>query len=356
MKNIAEIIADVCRETHFPMVEKVFGKPGLDAMFQIMKTVKTLYQYIDPERISGEVLVYKVMQPAMNPMATTAASAAVDFASLANQNVDNLWFEIEADGRPHARTYIPGVFAQEELAKTAVVYHYQEWNEEFLAGNHRKKVLRLDTSSRSQFSVPTFSNLREALQHFARESVQESTCYIFRNIWHDPNRLFLVAGPESIMRDSLTQYLRNRLGGEHDIFPEQNVNERNPVDIRVQPKLQNNRLMIIEIKWLGKSVASDGHVTATHRDHRAQVGARQLAGYLDEQRQSAPSHVIQGYYVIIDARRRNLPSTATAGASITRVDGFHYKAQEISFNPAPHTTRPDFDEPHRMFASPICID
>ena len=354
MKNIAEIIADVCRETHFPMVEKVFGKPGLDAVFQIMQTVKTLYQHIDPERISGEVVVYKVVQPAVNPVATTAASAAVDFASLANQNVDNLWFEIEADRCPHAR--LPGALTQEELAKTAVVYHYQEWKEEFLAGNHRKSVLRLDPSSRSQFSVPTFSNLREALQHFARENVLESTCYIFRKIWHDLNYLFLVEGPEAIMRESLTQYLRNRLGGEHDIFPEQNVNEKNPVDIRVQPKLQNNRLMIIEIKWLGNSVALDGHVTATHRDHRAQEGAKQLAKYLDEQRQSAPSHVIQGYYVIIDARRRNLPSTATAGATIARVDGFHYKAQEISFNPAPHTTRQDFDEPHRMFASPICID
>ena len=354
MNNIVEIIADVCRETHVPMAKEVFGKPGLDAVFQIMQMVKTLYQHVDPERISGEVLVYKVVQPAVNSVATTAASAAVDFASLANQNVENLWFEIEADGRPHAR--IPGALTREELAKTAVVYHYQEWNEEFLAGNHRKSVLQLDMSARSQFSVPTFSNLREALQHFARESVLESTCYIFRNIWHDSNRLFLVAGPESIMRNSLIQYLRNRLGGEHDIFPEQNVNEKNPVDIRVQPKLQNNRLMIIEIKWLGSSVAPDGHVTATHRDHRAQEGAKQLAEYLDKQRQSAPSRVIQGYYVIIDARRRNLSSTATAGVSITRVDGFHYEAQEISFNPAPHTTRPDFDKPHRMFASPICID
>lgn len=354
MKNIADIIADICRESHVPMANEVFGPSGVDAVFQVMETVQTLFRLVDPERISGEVLVYKVVQPEVNPKTTTAASAPVDFASLANQNIQNLCFEIESDGLPHDR--IHGVWTPVELAEKAVVYRYQSWSEEFLVGTYRKKVLQFDKSARSQFSVPTFSNLRVALQHFARESVRESTCYIFRKIWHDSNRLFLNAGPESTMRDSLTQYLRNRLGGEHDIFPEQNVNEKNPVDIRVQPRLQNNRLMIIEIKWLGNSVASDGHVTAAHRDSRAQEGAEQLADYLDQQRQSAPSRVIQGYYVIIDARRRNLPQNAYSDASIARVDGFHFESQAISFNPAPHTTRPDFDEPFRMFATPICID
>jgi hypothetical protein len=354
MMNITEIIAEVCKETHVPMAKEAFGAPGLDAVFKVMETVQSLYRHVDPERISGEVIIYKVVRAAGTVATPATNSAAVDFASLANQTIENLWFEIEADGHPHART--PGVLTREALAETAVVYHYQAWREEFLAGTLRKSVLRLDPSARSQFSVPTFSNLREALQHFATESVRESTCYLFRKIWHDSNRLYLVAGPESIMRDSLTQYLRNRLGGDHDIFPEQNVNEKNPVDIRVQPRLRNNRLMIIEIKWIGNSVAADGHVTASHRDRRAQEGAVQLADYLDEQRQSAPSHVVQGFYVIIDARRRNLPSTATAGTAIARADGLHYESREIVFNPAPHTTRPDFDAPYRMFASPICTD
>jgi len=326
----------------------------LDAIFQVMVTVQELYRHVDLERISGEVLVYKVVSPPANLGSAPDVSRPVDFASLANQNIDSLCFEIEADGRPHARSL--GSTTREEIARTAVVYHCAGWQEEFLAGDKRKEVLRLDTSTRSQFSVPTFGTVREALQHFARDNVRESTCYIFRGIWHDQNRLFLKAGPESLMRDSLTQFLRNRLGADHDVLPEQNVNEKNPVDIRVQPRLRNNRLMIIEIKWIGDSVAADGHVTARHRDSRAQEGATQLAEYLDEQRQSAPSHVIQGYYVIIDARRRNLPSTATAGVTIARADGFHFEAQEIAFATAPHTTRQDFDEPFRMFASPICSD
>lgn len=350
--NIADIIKGVCEDTHVPMVQKVFGDPGLDAIFKVMETVQDLYRHVDLERISGEVLVYKVVSPLPNTGSSPGVSPPVDFASLANQDIHSLRFEIEADGRPHAR--VVDSTNREEIARNAVVYHYAGCQEEFLAGDQRRPVPRYDSSTRSQFSVPTFGNLREALQHFARDNVRESTCYIFRKIWHDENRLFLKAGPESLMRDSLTQYLRNRMGADHDVVPEHNVNEKNPVDIRVQPRLQNNRLMIIEIKWLGDSVAEDGHVTAKHRDSRAQEGATQLAGYLDEQRQSAPSHVIQGYYVIIDARRRNLPSTAIAGATITRADGFHYQAQMIAFNPDPHTTRQDFDKPYQMFASPIC--
>lgn len=100
--------------------------------------------------------------------------------------------------------------------------------------------------------------------------------------------------------------------------------------------------MLIEIKWLGDSVATDGHVTARHRDARAQEGANQLTQYLEDQRRFAPSTVIKGFYVIIDARRLNLRDGIT---TITRSDGMHYESSELSFNPAPHLTRQDFDPP-----------
>ncbi len=353
MKNIADVISEVCKDTHVPMAQEVFGDEGLDAIFKVMETVQALYKHVEPERVSGHVLVFKVVRRVVSGTAPPLGPVA-DFAGFANQNIVDLCFEIGSDGRPHTRTF--GSTTLEDLAKTAVVYHYQGWQEEFLVGPQRKAVLRLDSSARSQFSVPTFSDLREALQHYACENIRESTCYTFRRVWHDENRLFFTAGPESLMRDSLTQFLNNRLGGEHDIWPEQNVNEKNPVDIRVQPRLRNNRLMLVEIKWLGDSVASDGHVTAQHRDKRAQDGADQLANYLDEQRRSAPGHVIQGFFVIIDARRKNLPDCALTGATITLSDGLHYEAQEIKFNPAYHETRPDFDEPYRMFAKPVCCD
>jgi hypothetical protein len=357
MKNIADIIPEVCRDSHVLMVQEAFGDGALDALFTVQKTVQLLYQHIEPDRIKGHVILFQVIRSITGGDTSPALGPAADFSGLANQDICDLCFEVESDGQPYARR-LEAKSREEltELAKTAVVYHYYNAHEEFLAGSLCKPVPRLDPSARSQFSVPTFSDLREALLHYARENVRESSCYIFRHVWHDTNRLFLNAGPESLMRDSLTQFLKNRLGGDHDVWPEQNVNERNPVDIRVQTKFRNNRLMLIEIKWLGDSVASDGHVTARHRDRRAQEGAVQLAEYLDEQRCTAPSHVIQGYYVIIDARRQNLPADATTEMTITRANGLHYEAQDLEFNPAPHLTRHDFDLPYRMFAAPRCCD
>jgi len=288
MNNISDIISDVCKESHVPMAQRVFGDAGLNAVYKVMETVKALYQQVELERIIGQVIVFQRIYTG-DQKATLPVGPAADFASLPTEHIEDLCFEVSSDGRPYTCTL--GTITREELAKTAVVYYYHCAYEEFLAGSQCKSVPRYDPSARSQFSVPTFSNLRDALQNFASENVRESTCYIFRQVWHDANRLFLIAGPESRMRDSLTQFLRNRLGGDHDVWPEQNVNEKNPVDIRIKPRFSNNRLMLIEIKWLGDSVASDGHVTAKHRDSRAQEGADQLAKYLDEQRQSAPTSV-----------------------------------------------------------------
>ena len=260
--------------------------------------------------------------------------------------------EVFASGGIYLRSSQPET--PEDIAAHAVVYVYRNGNERFLAKCESKTVPRFDPSARSQFSIPTFSSLREALQHYARENIRESTCYLFDRVWHDRNnRLFLHDAPEAQMRDSLVQFLRNRMGGDHDVWPEQNVDESHPVDIQVKPRFGNNRLMLIEIKWLGNSVAGDGHVTAKHRDARAQSGAIQLAQYLEEKQRFAPSSVIQGYYVIIDARRRNLREGVT---SVTRSDGMHFETMELSFDPAPHKTRPDFDPPYRMFARPICCD
>jgi hypothetical protein len=333
------------------MVQDVFGRAGVDAVFQIMETARRLYKHVELERVAGHVVIFQRVQSAGSPTVPLSTGPTADFAALANLNLGDLAFEIQADGRVYSQTLTQQTI--EDLALSAVVYHYSAGHEEFIAGSQRKAVLRFDTSSRSQFSVPTFSNLREALQHYARENVRESTCYIFQHVWHDQKRLFLKAGPEATIRNSLIQFLRNRLGAEHDVWPEQNVDESHPVDIQVKPRFSNNRLMLIEIKWLGYSVAEDGHITARHKSSRAQQGADQLAQYLDDRRRFAPSDVIQGYYVIIDGRREDLQEGAT---TISRTNGMHFENIDVVFDPAHHETRQDFDPPYRMFARPVCDD
>ena len=280
MKSLPELIAEACEDSHAPMAQAAFGDAGLEAVFLIMDVATALYQHVEPERIRGQVVILRIIAGADALDSPPLGGPAADFATLANQTITDLAFLVGSDGR--AYPWVLTDATPEDLAKTAVVYRYQGGHEEFLAGSERKAVRRFDSAARSQFSVPTFSNLREALQRYAVENVRESTCYVFEHVWADQNRLFFKAGKaEEHMRRSLTQFLRNRLGGDHDVWPEQNVNEKNPVDIRVQPRFSNNRLMLIEIKWLGCSVAADGHITADHKQPRAQVGAEQLAQYLD---------------------------------------------------------------------------
>ena len=341
--NLPDLIVEVCKESHVPMAQAVFGDAGLKAIFAVMDAVKALYVQVEPERVTGRVVIFQRVSAG-----TPAAGAISDFALLVNQTLNDLVFEVGSDSRIHISSVEETL---EKLAKNAVVYHYTKGSEEFLAGPERKPVMRLDLSAESQFAVPTLSTLRDALRLYEVESVRESTCYTFEHVWKASNRIFFVAGPEEWMRRSLTQFLRNRIGGENDVFPEQNVNEKNPVDIRVTPRFSNNRLMLIEIKWLGDSLADDGHITVSHRDARAQEGADQLAKYLDEQTRFAPRRITHGYYVIIDGRRAKLHP---AMSSISYKDGLHFETIDIKFNPAPHLTRPDFDPPCRMFARPVC--
>ena len=346
--KISDRIAELCHETHVPRVERVFGDNGVQAIFEVMEHAWLLYQQVEPERVTGRIIIFRRVSW-RDDAQLDEPGQAVDPTTLANQSIADLVLEIRRDSQLYHATL--GDTSLEELARHAVVYRFENGEESFLAGTDRIPVFRLDQTARSQFSVPTLSTLREALNHYRTENIRESTCYIFRTAWHESRRLFFKAGPEETMRNSLTQFLRNRIGGDHDVWPEQNVDESHPVDIRVRPKLSNNRLMLVEIKWLGWSVATDGHVTTKHGVARAQSGASQLAAYLDQQLQSAPSHVIQGYYVIIDGRRNHLREGAT---SVTRADGMHYENAPIAFDPAPHETRVDFDPPFIMFARPVC--
>ena len=345
---IQEAISRLCRETHVPRVQAEFGQNGVDAIFQVMKTAQRVYAYIEPERLAGTLIIFQRVND--NGEHSGRGEEPIELATLANSTVTDIVLETNKEGTLFLRSDLDQDCVN-DLAPHAVVYRYSNRTDEFFAGTKQMKVFRLDPSALSQFSLPTFATLREALKNYAVNSVRESTCLILRDIWRDTNRIFLKAKPEAKMRDSLTQFLRNRLGADYDVMPEQNVDEHHPVDIKIWPRLTNSRLMLIEIKWLGDSANEEGRITARHRNFRAQEGADQLADYIEMQIQSTPSRLCHGYYVIIDARRRALVQGMTA---ITMSDGLHYENHRLQFDPAHHESRIDFDKPYRMFARPIC--
>jgi hypothetical protein len=111
-----------------------------------------------------------------------------------------------------------------------------------------------------------------------------------------------------------------------------------------------NRLALIEVKWLGKSISASGKTTM-YSQARANSGAKQLASYLARNKQHAPSHITVGYLVIIDGRRRNVNATSR---TVGYEDGMYFRHRDLTFTPPLDETRRDFASPIRMFAEPVC--
>lgn len=341
-----EVLKNICGELNEVMVQEVFGQPGVDAIFKIMETLRELYLHVEPMRVEGEVIVFHPVFDDSGSAVTESGQLCGDLGLLSPRVNGGIILEIRGDGRRYVHP--AGSVNLLTLAQRGVVYQYLSGKEHFLAGTNRKAVPLFDPTALSQFCGHTFFELGEALRNYAATQVRRTSCLILEAIWADQNRLFLNPGPEPTMRRSLTQFLKARLGAAYEVRPEQIMDESHPVDIKVT-KTMTNRLMIIEIKWMGDSRHADGHITVKHRDARALSGAKQLADYLDQNMVQAPLHVTQGYYVIIDARRGGLTPSST---TIVRDDALHYENLEVAFNPEFHKIRVDFDPPYRMFSEP----
>jgi len=238
-------------------------------------------------------------------------------------------------------------------SRSGVVYEFKDQQEHFIAKGKRFLVQRLAPSFSSQFCVPAFSSLEEALNRYKIGSVRTGRCMILQSSIYGEKRIFFRERPEEGMRNSLFQFLAAALRGA-EVTPEQNVHIRRlkPVDLRVT-WTYSQKIALIEIKWMGKSLSRNKkRFTAQHADTRAKEGAEQLKEYLDYMRTLDATKSIMGYYVILDARRkRTQPSTS----SITREDGLFYANREVLFSPEYHNLRPDFAPPIRMFLEPKCI-
>jgi hypothetical protein len=338
------VLTNICRQLPVKMAADVFGQTGSDSVFQIMETLWKVFGKVEPERLRGPVVVYRRISEEGQPIDRTRALA--DFGVLAQTALAGFTLQIDDQGRAYVHE---GTVSTKEISRIGVVYVFESGQEWFLAGERRELVPALDPTALSQFSIPTFRKLRDALEHYAIECIRDSSCPIFTESWKDHNRLFFKPKPEKLMRRSLEWFLKVRLGGDYEVRPEQIMDESHPVDIKVTHTFSNRRA-IIEIKWLGNSLGDEGKFTARHRDDQARRGAQQLADYLDENRAKAPLHVTQGYYVIVDARREGLSPTTT---ELSPEQGRYYAELEVNFDPKFDEVREDFETPYRMFAEPI---
>jgi hypothetical protein len=326
------------------MFSRVFGTSGMDAYCKLVAEIRRLYNNIDLNSVSGDILIFVSIAPVND--SESKARESIRFEDLTNQKIPNIVLEISGNCIYRRNDLSPSQV--EQISVNAVVYKYSNKKEEFWGKRECKAPTQLDSVASSQFNIPTFESIDDALQNYSIDNIKESTCYLFREVWHDSKRIHFKNKPESKMRDSLVNFLRARMGSDYDIRPEINVDESHPVDILIQSTLDPKKLVLIEIKWLGKSVDQSGHKISTeYAEARAHSGIEQLAAYLVKQQQTSPRSILRGYCVIIDGRRRN---ASKIDGEISLVDGMYYENQEIKAK----ISVPNLMPPQRMFAVPIC--
>jgi hypothetical protein len=339
-----EGMLEVAQQLHVTMVTEVFGDTGVPALRKLLVAINHLYRLVAPEIHRGTIIVVKTINDArlhlepppeiilslenLPPLRETAVIQVFENGSFA------LW-------------QLSGVDPQ-SLAVDAIVYSFHQGVEKFHANNKRSTLIKLSPAFASNFGIPTFHDLKSAIENYRSLMARHSSCKILQTIWFDSNHIFLRTKPESIMRDSLSQFLKGVVGTEAEVRPEQNMDERHPVDIKVE-WFMSRKMAIIEIKWLGSS-RDPQHITTEYGESRAREGAEQLSGYLNQNAVQAPTQNARGYLVVFDARRLNISeSTITVDAA----NGLWFENKDIRYDPEFHLTRQDFEIPVRMFLEPI---
>jgi len=238
----------------------------------------------------------------------------------------------------------------QELRKNCLVYKFERVSEtECFYGKTDMKRLDPIPDADSYFSIQTYKTLELALEDYKTKIAMHSECVYLQQAWFDNSMIFFGNRPEHKLRDSLTQFLKMRLRNV-EVRPEQIVDKSHPVDIKVTWALAN-RLALLEIKWIGKSVKhKQKQFTQRYYERRALEGAGQLANYLDENIKQSPTYATKGYLIVYDARRANcnLPTIDI----VSSADGLKFINEEFIYNPDYNTTRTDFAKPYRFFMKP----
>lgn len=345
-------LAELYHEAYLTFIEKHHGDAGAAAARALMRVLKELYAHRDPTSFE-RLIVFQTVGESPSLPTRGEFMAAIEVSHLPD---GVLAIQVTSSGLLRVLDEVPDILAMSDIA---VVYIYgQDREEYFWAKGQMKRVTRLHPALQSAFATPTFASLDDALNDYARRVARVSHCHVLnvrwggeaRGAWYDERRLFFLAKPEETLRRSLEQFLVTSLRGSAEVRPEQNVDETQPIDLKVTFSTPRH-VALIEIKWLGKSRNEDGSMATPYYDQRAQQGADQLAGYLDANHPYDPENRTRGYLVVVDARRHRLNENSTTVAS---AEGMYYENREIIYNPAHHVDRLDFAPPLRMFVEPIC--
>lgn len=201
----------------------------------------------------------------------------------------------------------------------------------------------------SPFALSYFRDLEGALQDYYDFKARRSNDPHLKLIWADPERLVLSNRPEQHMRRSLHDFLSTRLrDAEPEVIQEQNVNETEPVDIRIQ-WLDTNRISLLEVKWLGDSLNPRGEIATRYREARAMEGYQQTLDYVRSQRVTLANHIVRGQMVLFDARREGVE--LSSDGSFSSEDRWGYQTRDVDYSKVA-VVEVGVEEPRRFFLEP----
>lgn len=319
------------------------GDDGVHALKDLVSALRDVYSQRPADLMPSDFVVVR-------PLSTSAMPAHPGYTDVAELDTDSPVFGdsftigVFPDGQYRVWSTLP----LSSYSHDCLVYRISGTHEEFWLRSKWKPVPTVLPGHRSSFSIPTFTDVESALDDYASRYVRRSTCEKFSECWEDAGaRMFLVPGPEHIMRDSLYRYLRAVFKSEVEVQREQNVDATQPVDIRLTWTFSPVRVLI-EIKWLGKSRSNTGRVVSYY-ERRATEGAKQLFDYLQTYAQTYPNAAIRGYLVVIDARRRGL---GPANPLVSKADAWHYQHSDIVYDPDYSAATDMYRPARRMYSEP----
>jgi hypothetical protein len=196
-------------------------------------------------------------------------------------------------------------------------------------------------------SPPTFSELEEALLHYAEITRRPDHCPYICSAWRDDRRLAFLPKPERLLRKSLFFALRYSLRFAQ-VREEQNQDETKPVDIEVS-WWDGRRAALIEVKWMGRSGPRNGPFTTVFSESDAVKGLRQLDDYLERREGVTPNVPVIGHIFVYDARRCGVKADSV---TVSSANGGYYRMRDIKY-PEEILAKPRIGRPIRCFLEPV---
>ena len=312
---------------------KSWPVPDYYCLFEFLKT---FFSFITPEQINNTKVILKCEVPEGD----TGDSYLCEIYE-GDVTIDNSTVVLYADKTFQLNSI------DYTVNEPAIVYEYKDNKEVFSIGDLVVRPTLYDTTQSSVFSKPTYKGLEEALRSYYQKRARCSSCTLLSSSWIDEVRSRFVNAPESKLRDSLWHFLKDTMRGV-EVKREQNVNETEPVDIKVG-WTSPPAVALIEIKWLGVSVNPKTKTkTSQYGEERANSGAKQLIDYICEYHQEDTRRCCLGYHVVFDGRRRN---HGNPERELIKDELWYYRDSEISYN---EECIKDYSKNYRFYMEPRC--